>query len=84
MKTHETKDGSKTLLNEELNVHYHSVHGAWNETRHVFGTMGVDAAMARVAEGGDLHVLEIGFGTGLNALGRCGAVGIQRMDWGPC
>ena len=56
------------MLNEELNVHYHSVHGAWNETRHVFGTMGVDAAMARVAEGGDLHVLEIGFGTGLNAL----------------
>ena len=67
VKTHQTQDGSKTLLNTEMNVHYHSVHGAWSETRHVFGTMGVDAAMSREAEG-DLHVLEIGFGTGLNAL----------------
>ena len=67
VKTHETQDGSKTLFSAELNVHYHSVHGAWNETRHVFGAMGVDAAMARASEG-DLHVLEIGFGTGLNAL----------------
>ena len=67
VKTHETQDGSKTLLNAELNVHYHSVHGAWNETRHVFGTMGVEEAMSRSLEG-DLHVLEIGFGTGLNVL----------------
>lgn len=67
VKTHETQDGSKTLLNAELNVHYHSVHGAWNETRHVFGTMGVEEAMSRAPEG-DLRVLEIGFGTGLNVL----------------
>ena len=67
METRETQDGSKTLLNAELNVHYHSVHGAWNETRHVFGTMGVHAAMSRVPKE-TFHVLEIGFGTGLNAL----------------
>ena len=63
MKTHETQDGSKTLLNDELNVHYHSVHGAWNETRHVFGTMGVDEAMSRAPEG-DLHVAHLGHPVG--------------------
>ena len=46
---------------------YHSVHGAWTETQHVFGEMGVMPAFSRSAEG-DLHVLEIGFGTGLNVL----------------
>ena len=63
----ETKDGSKTLHRQDLGVHYHSVHGAWGETRHVFGEMGVKPAMDRCTEG-SLHVLEVGFGTGLNVL----------------
>ena len=63
----ETKDGSKTLHRQDLGVHYHSVHGAWGETRHVFGDMGVKPAMDRCTEG-SLHVLEVGFGTGLNVL----------------
>jgi len=50
-----------------MEVFYHSVHGAWSETQHVFGEMGVSAALDRVPEG-DIHVLEVGLGTGLNVL----------------
>ena len=39
----ETKDGSKTLHRQDLGVHYHSVHGAWGETRHVFWGHGGEA-----------------------------------------
>ncbi len=67
VKWRETGDGSKTLHQQDLDVCYHSVHGAWTETQHVFGEMGVMPAFSRSAEG-DLHVLEIGFGTGLNVL----------------
>ena len=63
----ETKDGSKTLHNEDLQVFYHSVHGAWTETQHVFGTMGIEEGLRRV-EQGELRVLEVGLGTGLNVL----------------
>ena len=31
-----TSDGSHSLLNEELNETYHSVHGAIQESQHVF------------------------------------------------
>ena len=67
VKWRETGDGSKTLHQQDLDVCYHSVHGAWTETQHVFGEMGVMPAFSRSAEV-DLHVLEIGFGTGLNVL----------------
>ena len=67
VKWRETGDGSKTLHQQDLDVCYHSVHGAWTETQHVFGEMGVMTAFSRSAEV-DLHVLEIGFGTGLNVL----------------
>ena len=67
MKLRETKDGSWTLHRPELDVFYHSVHGAWGETRHVFGDMGLMPAFERQQEGA-LRVLEVGFGTGLNVL----------------
>jgi len=50
-----TGDGSHTISVPEMNVTYHSVHGAIQESVHVFIQAG-------------LRVLEIGFGTGLNAL----------------
>ena len=59
-----TKDGSHSLLNEELNETYHSLHGAIQESNHVFIERGLDAAGAR---NNALKILEIGFGTGLNA-----------------
>lgn len=57
-----TADGSHTLFIPEMDEHYHSVNGAVQESRHVF----VDAGLRHV-EGREITVLEIGFGTGLNA-----------------
>lgn len=61
-----TADGSVTLFVPGLQEHYHSVHGARNESEHVFLEAGLKAAEQRFA--GPLHVLEIGLGTGLNAV----------------
>jgi tRNA U34 5-methylaminomethyl-2-thiouridine-forming methyltransferase MnmC len=61
-----TKDGSHSLLNPQLNETYHSVHGALQESQYVFIDRGLKhwfhPARDRAA------VLEVGFGTGLNAL----------------
>lgn len=61
-----TRDGSHSLLNEELNETYHSTHGAIQESRYVFIDMGL-RAFAGVSRK-RIRVLEVGFGTGLNAL----------------
>jgi len=58
-----SEDGSHTLFVPELCEHYHSVHGAVQESRHVFINAGLKACKQQ-----QLNVLEIGFGTGLNAL----------------
>lgn len=58
-----TEDGSATLFVPELNEHYHSVKGARTESQHIFIDMGLKASAAPRP-----RVLEIGFGTGLNAL----------------
>ena len=59
-----TDDGSHSLLSSEHGVSYHSKHGAITETYHVF----IDAALRfKAAVQKDIHILEIGFGTGLNA-----------------
>lgn len=62
-----TKDGSHSLLNTELNETYHSIHGALQESVHVFIKSGFDFALENVSNT-SLSILEIGFGTGLNAL----------------
>jgi tRNA U34 5-methylaminomethyl-2-thiouridine-forming methyltransferase MnmC len=59
-----TKDGSHTLFAEELNEHYHSIHGALAESRHIFIRNGLECLAGKPA----LSILETGFGTGLNAL----------------
>jgi tRNA U34 5-methylaminomethyl-2-thiouridine-forming methyltransferase MnmC len=60
-----TADGSNTLYNETIGEHYHSKHGALQESKHVF----IDAGLKHVAAGRkDISILEIGFGTGLNFL----------------
>lgn len=58
-----TADGSATLYVPALDEHYHSVKGALSESRHVFVDMGLRASPAAAP-----RVLEVGFGTGLNAL----------------
>jgi tRNA U34 5-methylaminomethyl-2-thiouridine-forming methyltransferase MnmC len=56
-----TNDGSKTLFVPELNEHYHSIHGAYNEAVHVF----INAGLAFLNKE-NYKVFEVGFGTGLN------------------
>jgi len=65
-----TADGSHTLLNETLNVHYHSVHGALQESTHIFINLGLKEAFRQRQEqllATPIFVFEMGFGTGLNA-----------------
>ncbi|MRI02032.1 tRNA (5-methylaminomethyl-2-thiouridine)(34)-methyltransferase MnmD [Kriegella sp. EG-1] len=58
-----TSDGSKTIQIEELNEQYHSIHGAVQEAKHVFIKNGLNLFRDQ-----EISILEIGFGTGLNAL----------------
>ncbi len=64
-----TKDGSKTIHIPEWNEQYHSTHGAIQEAKHVYLKHGL--AFFCASEGyvkqSQISVLEIGFGTGLNA-----------------
>lgn len=59
-----TKDGSSTLFSDRFDQHYHSIHGAVQESQHVFLEMG----LAECQQVEPIRVLEMGFGTGLNAL----------------
>ena len=56
-------DGSHTLYVPELDEHYHSVFGARTESMHVFIRHGLKTLNKK-----EIKILEIGFGTGLNAL----------------
>lgn len=57
-----TEDGSHSLYVPQLKEHYHSTHGAIQESRHVYINAGLNAC-----ELNKINILEIGFGTGLNA-----------------
>lgn len=59
-----TADGSHSLRSEHFGVPYHSVHGALQESRHVF----IEAGLRPLLDGGKptIDVLEMGLGTGLN------------------
>ena len=62
-----TADGSHTLQIEELNVTYHSKHGAIQESQHVFINAGI-TYLHQLKQLNEYRILEMGFGTGLNAL----------------
>lgn len=57
-----TEDGSHSFFVPELNEQYHSIHGAIQESNHVFIESGL-----KKCQKNNLIVFEIGFGTGLNA-----------------
>jgi tRNA U34 5-methylaminomethyl-2-thiouridine-forming methyltransferase MnmC len=59
-----TADGSSSILSERFNSTYHSVHGALQESLHVFIQNGLNVLVNQ----SEIHLLEIGFGSGLNAL----------------
>lgn len=60
-----TADGSNTLFNKTIGEHYHSAHGALQESKHVFIAAGLQHAIERNPDK-EINVLEVGFGTGLN------------------
>ena len=57
-----TQDGSTTIHLPDWNENYHSKHGAIQEAKHVFIKNGLS-----LFENRNVSILEIGFGTGLNA-----------------
>lgn len=76
--TLKTGDGSVTLHIPEWNEQYHSKHGAVAEARHVFIKQGLHywISQHKVSE---VAILEIGFGTGLNAL--LTQLEAEKNDW---
>ncbi|MCA0133710.1 tRNA (5-methylaminomethyl-2-thiouridine)(34)-methyltransferase MnmD [Winogradskyella alexanderae] len=64
-----TSDGSKTIKIEDWNEQYHSIHGAINEANHVFIKHGLLFCCSKIEaiQSASMNILEIGFGTGLNA-----------------
>ena len=60
-----TADGSATIYVPHLDEHYHSVKGALTESLHIFRNC---AFLYHSPSSQPLRVLEIGFGTGLNAV----------------
>lgn len=60
-----TSDGSHTLYLPGIDEHYHSTYGALQESRHVFIEKGLHHLDKNIEP---VNVLEVGFGTGLNAL----------------
>lgn len=63
-----TADGSNTIHIADWNEQYHSKHGALQEALHVYISSGLKYFFERFPKKKTLSVLEIGFGTGLNAL----------------
>lgn len=64
-----TKDGSRTIYSKLYNATYHSTYGAFTESKHVF----IEHGLKYFCQKGKkvVNVLEIGFGTGLNAMLSC-------------
>jgi tRNA U34 5-methylaminomethyl-2-thiouridine-forming methyltransferase MnmC len=57
-----TKDGSNTVYNQDIDECYHSTFGAISESMHIFIKNGLEQLSLP-----EIKVFEIGFGTGLNA-----------------
>ena len=66
---HTTEDGSLTLYAPTFGEHYHSTHGAVQESEHIYLGLALRERMSSWREGdAPLRLFEVGFGTGLNAL----------------
>lgn len=58
-------DGSHTIELVGMNEQYHSTHGAIQESNHVYIKNGLQSVLA---DRNEIHILEVGMGTGLNVL----------------
>ncbi|MDE3247153.1 MAG: tRNA (5-methylaminomethyl-2-thiouridine)(34)-methyltransferase MnmD [Bacteroidota bacterium] len=63
-----TADGSDSIAIPAMQVTYHSVHGALQESNHVFIKEGLQYYLSQYPDTTALRIFEMGFGTGLNAL----------------
>jgi tRNA U34 5-methylaminomethyl-2-thiouridine-forming methyltransferase MnmC len=63
-----TKDGSETIRKEGSGITYHSIHGALQESQHVFIEAGLEYWLKENPFAKSVRIFEMGFGTGLNAL----------------
>ena len=70
-----TADGSSTIYLPDMDEHYHSVNGAIVESRHIYIQNGLYACPKK-----EISVLEVGFGTGLNAIQTLMACKEKDMD----
>ena len=61
-----TSDGSTTIYDTILDEHYHSIHGAVQESQHVFIKNGLAEIIEQRKPNKTINILEVGFGTGLN------------------
>jgi len=59
--------GLKTLFRADINETYHSIHGAAAESLHVFIEAGLQHLISQ-NKSKQVQILEVGFGTGLNAM----------------
>lgn len=62
-----TEDGSSSIYLPEWDESYHSIHGAVQEAYHVFIDMGLSYFVEKQAPKQPVKIMEMGFGTGLNA-----------------
>lgn len=75
----ETEDGSHSLYVPSLNETYHSFHGAIRESRHVFIKQGLEHWLLQNRKN-NVRILEVGFGTGLNALLSIELASVQKVN----
>jgi len=73
----QTEDGSSSLFVPELNETYHSTHGAITESTHVYIENGLNHYI-KTNQPNSINILEVGFGTGLNAL--LTAIFVQKLS----
>lgn len=64
----QTADGSSTVHIEDMDVTYHSRHGAIQESMHVFINAGLEYFISKSGDTSPVKIFEMGLGTGLNAL----------------
>jgi len=71
-----TEDSSSTFFNKKFGEHYHSTYGAIRESRHIF----IDAGLMFISHGKkEINILEMGFGTGLNAFLSCNYASANKI-----
>ena len=62
-----TGDGSDSMESEKFGAAYHSIHGAIQESKHVFIDAGLKNFISQNETNKEINIFEMGFGTGLNA-----------------